>query len=49
MNKIKLLDKAFKDWKKNPTKENEKNYWKKRNKLVLEFQHKQGLDEYRTV
>lgn len=47
MNKIKLFDRAFKDWEKNPTKENEKNYWKKRNKLVLEFQHKQGLDDFK--
>ena len=44
MKKIKLFDKIYKRYCENPTSENEKAYWKRRNKLVQEFQFKQGFE-----
>lgn len=47
MSAVKLFDKAYKNYMQDKTSKNEKYYWKRRNKLVLEFQYKQDLEEYK--
>ena len=47
MSVIKLFYKAYQNYMQDKSSKNEKYYWKRRNKLVLEFQHKQGLEDYR--
>lgn len=47
MSVIKLFNKAYQNYMQDKSSKNEKYYWKRRNKLVLEFQHKQGLEDYR--
>lgn len=46
MNHVKLFDKAYNRFMQGGS---EKEYWKRRNKLVIEFQHKQGLDDFKEL
>jgi len=47
--KIKQFDKALARFEQNPSDYNKKQYWKRRDKLVVEFQHKYGFDYVKRV
>ncbi len=49
MQKIKLFNKCYERYCNNPSKETEKAYWKRRNKLVQEFQFKQGFENAKEI